>query len=157
MDVVFSLDNPVFRIYVIAAALAIFKMLGQAYLVVARMIRASGGFLNPEDLRRTVSNPNPSAAQLEPNESVERARRMHRNDGENIPLFLAAGLLFVAAEPSPVAAGSLLYGYVASRFAHLAAYATAQNHEVRAAFYSIGTVLLALMTGWGMYAALTRG
>jgi uncharacterized MAPEG superfamily protein len=92
----FTLDNPVFSTYVIAAALAILKMLFHAFLVVYRMIAANGGFLNAEDTRKTFGNPNPSTAQTDPNEAVERARRMHRNEGENTPLFLAAGLLFVA-------------------------------------------------------------
>src|SRR6266849_1223519 len=101
--------NPVFRIYMIAASLAILKMIGQAYITVYRMMRASGGFLNPEDARKTISNPKPNPAQLEPNDYVERARRMHRNDGENIPLFLAAGLLFVASGPSVTLTAWLMY------------------------------------------------
>jgi len=43
----FTLDNPVFRVYVIAASIAILKMLGHAFLTVFRMIRhrraADGG------------------------------------------------------------------------------------------------------------------
>jgi glutathione S-transferase len=152
----FTFENPVFRIYVIAASLMILKMLAQAYIVVARMIRVQGGFLNPEDLRKTIGNPNPNPRQIDHNESVERARRMHRNDGENIPLFLVAGLLFTAASPPAFLAAWLMYGYVVSRFAHFLAYATAQNHEIRAGFYAIGTIILAWMTGYAMYAALTH-
>src|SRR5262245_2428238 len=134
----FTLDNPVFRTYVIAAALAILKMIFHAFLVVMRMMSAQGGFLNPEDTRKTFGNPNASPSQTDPNESVERARRMHRNEGENTPLFLAAGLLFVAAAPPLWLAYVLLYGYIAARLAHFWAYATAQNHEVRATFFSVG-------------------
>lgn len=151
----FSMENPVFRTYVIAASLAIIKMLGHAYLVVYRMIRVNGGFLNPEDARKTFGNPNPGAAQLEPNDDVERARRMHRNEGENTPLFLGAGLLFVAAMPSQALAAWLLYGYVVSRVAHFAAYATAQNHEVRAGIYTISTLVIVAMVAYTLYAALT--
>ena len=153
---IFTLENPVFRIYMIAASLAILKMIGQAYITVYRMMRASGGFLNPEDTRKTIGNPNPNPAQLEPNDYVERARRMHRNDGENIPLFLAAGLLFVASGPSVTLAAWLMYGYVVSRLAHFAAYATAQNHEVRATFYTIGTLIVVTMVGYSLYAALVQ-
>ncbi len=152
----FTLDNPVFRIYVIAASLAILKMISQAYITVYRMMSANGGFLNPEDVRKTIGNPNPNPAQLEPNDDVERARRMHRNDGENIPLFLAAGLLFVASGPSATLAAWLMYGYLVSRLAHFAAYATAQNHEVRASFYTIGTLILVAMVGHALHAALMR-
>jgi glutathione S-transferase len=155
MDI-FSLENPVFQTYMIAASIAILKMLGHAYLVVYNMLRVSGGFLNPEDLRKTVGNPNPSATQTDPNERVERARRMHRNEGENTPLFLVAGLLFVAAAPAPALAPWLLYGYLVARFLHFGAYATAQDHEVRAVFYTIGTVFIAALAGFALYAAVTH-
>lgn len=153
---VFTLDNPVFRIYIIAASLMILKMIGQAYITVYQMMRAKGGFLNPEDIRKTIGNPNPSAAQLEPNDYVDRARRMHRNDGENIPLFLAAGVLFVASAPSVALAQWLMYGYVVSRLAHFVAYATAQNHEVRASFYTIGTLLIVVMVVYSLYAVFAH-
>ena len=66
----FTLDNPVFQTYVIAAALAILKMLFHAFLVVQRMMVVQGGFLNPEDTRKTFGNPNASAAQTDPNPSL---------------------------------------------------------------------------------------
>jgi uncharacterized MAPEG superfamily protein len=152
----FTLDNPVFATYVIAAALAILKMLFHAFLVVYRMIGANGGFLNKEDTRKTFGNPNPSSSQTDPNEAVERARRMHRNEGENTPLFLAAGLLFVAASPPLWLAQSLCYGYLVARLAHFWAYATAQDHEIRATFFSIGAIIIAVLAIIGLYAALTR-
>lgn len=153
---IFSLDNPVFRIYMVAASLAILKMIGHAYITVYRMMRTNGGFLNPEDARKTLGNSNPSPAQLEPDDYVERARRMHRNDGENIPLFLGAGLLFVASGPSATLAAWLMYGYVISRVAHFAAYATAQDHEVRASLYTLGSLILVAMVGCSLYAALSQ-
>jgi len=150
----FSLENPIFRIYVIAASLMILKMLGHAYLVVFRMLRVNGGFVNPEDTKKTLLNPNASATQTDANEYVERARRMHRNEGENTPLFLAAGLIFVAAMPSETLAAIMLYGYVVARLAHFAAYATAQIHDIRATFYTIGTLFLFAMVLHALYAAI---
>jgi glutathione S-transferase len=153
----FTLDNPAFRIYVIAASLAILKMLGHGFLTVYRMIKSNGGFLNPEDTRKTISNPNPSSEQLAPNDYVERARRMHRNEGENTPLFLVAGLLFVAASPSIPLASTLMFGYVAARVAHTYAYVTEHDHEVRAAFFSIGALLTIIMTVYALAAAIVVG
>lgn len=150
----FTLENPVFRTYVIAAALAILKMLFHAYFVVYRMMSAKGGFVSPEDLKKTPINPNPDPAQLAPNEAVERARRMHRNEGENTPYFLAAGLIFVAASPPVLLAAFLLYGYIAARVAHFLAYATAQIHDVRATFFTLGTIAIAAMAGYALWAAL---
>jgi uncharacterized MAPEG superfamily protein len=139
------MENPVFRIFVIAAGVAILKMVGHSFFTVSRMMKNNGGFLNPEDTRKTFGNPNPSADQLKPLEDVERARRMHRNELENTPIFLVAGLLFVAASPPVWFASIALYGYVAARFAHTYAYATARDHEVRASFFSIGALLTVSM------------
>jgi glutathione S-transferase len=151
---VYSFDNPVFRTYAIAASLAMLKMLGQALSVVAAMMRKKGGFLNPEDTRRTFSNPDASPAQIEPDADVERQRRMHRNDGENIPLFLASGFLLVAAQPSSLLAAVLLYGFVAVRIAHTIAYATRQDHEIRATFFSVGLVIQFVIIGYVLFRAL---
>jgi uncharacterized MAPEG superfamily protein len=150
-----SLDHPVFATYAVSACLLILKMLGQAYLNVFRMMRAEAGFLNPEDARKTPLNPNPRPGQLDPLEEVERSRRMHRNDTENIPLFLTAGLLFALTDPPLWAAQLLMYGYVASRAAHFVAYATAQIHDVRAGFWTLGTLLLAVMVGWTLWGIAT--
>jgi glutathione S-transferase len=152
----YTLDNPVFRVYVIAASLAILKMLGHAFLTVYRMIKADGGFLNPEDLRKTAFNPQPNPGQMAPNDYVERARRLHRNEGENTPLFLAGGLLLVSASPPLAVAAALMYGYVAARVAHTYAYLTERDHEVRAAFFSIGALLTAAMPVYALVAVLWR-
>jgi glutathione S-transferase len=149
-----SLRNPLFATYVIAAALMILKAVSMSWLTVARMMGEKGGFRAPEDLRKTPFNPAPNPSQLEANERVERIRRIQLNDLENLPFFFVAGLLFVLSGPPLLLAQCLLYAYVASRLLHFAAYLTAQNHEVRAAFWTIGSVILVFMTGWALLAAL---
>jgi len=72
----FTADNPVFTLYVLAAGLAILKMLGHAFLTVQRMVKVNSGFLNPEDTRRTLMNPNPSPTQTDTNDYIELARRL---------------------------------------------------------------------------------
>ncbi len=151
-----SFDNPVFRMYVIAGTLAILKMVGHAFLTVYRMMHDNGGFLNPEDLRKTALNPQPDARQIAPNDYVERARRMHRNEGENTPLFLAAGLLFVAAAPPPWLAMLLLYGYVAMRLAHAYVYLSERDHEVRATFFTLGALAIVAMCIYALAAAVSH-
>jgi glutathione S-transferase len=150
----FTLENPVFRVYIVAAGIMILKMIGHAFLTVYRMMKTNGGFLNPEDTRRTLLNANPSPDQIAPNDYVERSRRMHRNELENTPAFLAAGLLFVAASPSVTLAAVLMYGYVAARFAHAYAYLTERDHEVRATFFTIGAILTVAMIVYALAAAL---
>ncbi len=88
-----SLRNPLFATYVVAATLIILKAVAMSWLTVARMLQANGGFRAPEDIRKTPMNPQPEARQLLPDERVERIRRIHLNDLENLPFFLVAGLL----------------------------------------------------------------
>jgi uncharacterized MAPEG superfamily protein len=137
-----TFENPVFVTYVIAATLMIVKMMGQGWITVARMMKVGGGFLNPEDAAQGMANPKPRAGQLDADDYVERSRRMHRNDTENIPMFLAAGFLFVLTQPPLLVAQVLLFGYAASRLAHFWAYFTAKSHEVRATFFSIGSLIV---------------
>ena len=150
-----SLQDPVFATYVIAATLMILKAVGMSWLTVVRMLQVKGGFRSPEDLRKTPLNPVPDPRQLEPDERVERIRRIHMNDLENLPFFLVAGLLFVLAGPPLLLTRVLLYGYVASRLLHFIAYFTAQTHEVRATFWTLGSLILVFITCWTLAAALS--
>ena len=86
-----SLQNPVFATYVIAATIMILKAVGMSWLTVVRMMQVKGGFRSPEDIKKTPLNPDPDPKQLEPNERVERIRRIQLNDLENLPFFLVAG------------------------------------------------------------------
>ncbi len=111
--VLLSPQNPVFAAYLIAAAIMVLKLMGQGWVTVIRMIGSDGGLLNPEDLRPGPANRNPRPEQLEANEGVERSRRIQRNDLENIPAFLAAGLLFVTVGPPLLLARILFIAFVA--------------------------------------------
>ena len=149
-----SFQNPVFATYAIAACIMILKAVAMSWLTVARMMQVKGGFRSPEDVKKTILNPAPSAEQLAPNEYVDRIRRIHLNDLENLPFFLVAGLLFVLTEPSLKLTQWLLYGYVVSRLLHFAAYFTARTHDTRATLWTVGSVILIFMTVWTLFAAL---
>jgi uncharacterized MAPEG superfamily protein len=151
---VFSMENPVFVTYVIAAAIMVLKIMGQGWMTVYRMLISDSGLASPEDLQVGLINRNPRPEQLEPNDYVDRSRRMHRNDLENIPAFLGCGLLFVAVAPSPLLASLLMYGFVAARLAHTLAYATKQTHEVRATLYTIGSAIVIAMAVYVLIAAI---
>jgi glutathione S-transferase len=55
------------------------------------------------------------------------------------------GLLFVLTDPSLKLAQWLFYGYSASRLLHFLAYASAQVHEIRATFWTVGSVIIIAM------------
>ena len=143
-----TLNDPVFATYVIAASLMIIKMMGQGWITVARMMKVGGGYVNPEDEEPGMINSEPRPGQTDPDEYVERSRRMHRNDTENVPIFLVAGLLFVLTQPPLWLAQLLLYGYVASRFGHFWAYIAARGHDPRAFFFSVGSLIIIGISGY---------
>ena len=140
-----TMENPVFVTYMICAAIMILKIMGQGWMTVYRMLKSNSGLASPEDLQLGLINKSPSPEQLEINDYVDRSRRMHRNDLENIPAFLACGLLFVAAGPSLLLANILMYSFVVARLGHTLAYASKQTHEVRATLYTIGSMVVIIM------------
>jgi uncharacterized MAPEG superfamily protein len=152
----YSMRNPVFVAYIVAAAIVILKLMGQGWITVYRMMKSEMGLLNPEDLLPGPFNRNPDPRQLELNDYVERSRRIQRNDLENIPAFLAAGLLFVAVEPPAILAIALLALFVIARLVHTMVYATGQRHEIRATPYTIGSLVVIFMAGYALISALTR-
>ena len=151
-----SLQNPLFTTYVIAASIMILKAVTMSWLTVARMMQVRGGFRSPEDIKKTMLNPNPSAEQLAPNEYVDRIRRIQQNDLENLPFFLVSGFLFILTEPSLMLAQWLLYGYVISRLLHFGAYFTARTHDTRATLWTVGSLILIFMSCWTLLVALRQ-
>jgi len=151
-----SLQDPLFATYAIAASLMILKAVGMSWLTVVRMMQAKGGFRSPEDLRKTALNPQPDPKQLEPDERVERIRRIHLNDLENLPFFLAAGFLYVLTGPPLLLAQVLLYGYVVSRLLHFAAYLSARTHDTRATLWTVGSLIIIFMTCRALIAAIMQ-
>jgi uncharacterized MAPEG superfamily protein len=149
-----TLQNPVFVTYLIASSLMVLKVMGQGWVTVYRMMRVNAGWASPEDLRPGMINRTPDPGQLEVNDYVDRSRRMHRNDLENIPGFWVAGLLFVAVAPPLWLAQGLIYGFVAARAGHAVAYGTAMSHEVRATFYTVGSLIVIAMAFYSLFAVL---
>lgn len=147
-------QDQVFSTYAIAAAIMILKAVAMSWLTVVQMTRVNGGFRAPEDLRKTRLNPNPNANQTQPNESVDRIRRIHLNDLENIPFFLAAGFLWVLTKPSLLEAQIVLYAYVITRLLHFAAYLSARSHDVRAMLWTPGSLIIIYMAVRTLMAAL---
>lgn len=146
-----DLSDPVFATWAIASALLVLKVMGQGWMTVYRMMKVNAGWASPEDLRPGLINKAPDPSQLEVNDYVDRSRRMHRNDLENIPAFWVAGLVFAASAPPLWLAQVLMYGFVATRAAHALAYGTGQSHEMRATFYTIGSVIVVYMALHGLW------
>lgn len=149
-----DLQGPLFAAYAIAATIMTLKVVAMSWLTVYRMMKSSTGLRSPEDLRPSPLNPSPSPSQLEASDYVDRIRRIQHNDLENVPFFLVAGALFVASAPPLWLAQALLYGYVVTRLLHFVAYLTAQLHDVRAALWTPGSLIIVFMSGWALLTAL---
>lgn len=144
--VLLSFDNPVFVAFAIAAGVMVLKAVAMSWLTVARMMWFRSGFRSPEDLRKTLLNPSPDPKQLLPDERIERIRRIQQNDLENLPFFFVAGVLYVLTSPPLALAQWLFYGYALSRLLHFVAYFTAQTHDLRAALWTIGSLIIVFMS-----------
>lgn len=143
-----SLDNPAFQTYMLAASIMILKLMFQPWMTVVRMMKIGAGFRSPEDLKKSPLNPNPNETQLELVDYVDRSRRLNLNDLESIPGFLAAGFLFVLTDPPLLLAQILIWTFVVARAAHFIAYITAQLHDVRATFWTFGSLPVITMAGY---------
>lgn len=113
MSVISALDfnNEVFRVYITWGGLLLIKLLLMAFLTGVQRFR-KGAYENPEDLggRENV--------EIKKDEDVERVRRAHLNDLENIPAFLLAGFFYVLTEPNKDLATILIRIAVLARIGH---------------------------------------
>ncbi|CAH2099875.1 unnamed protein product [Euphydryas editha] len=112
---VIPISDPVVQSYILYSAILALKLLSVSTLTT--LVRISKGvFANPEDakLGGKVKLDDPA---------VERTRRAHRNDLENIPAFWILGALYVTTGPAAAWATLLFRVYTVSRIIHTIVYA----------------------------------
>ncbi|CAH2230202.1 jg25762 [Pararge aegeria aegeria] len=111
-----SLIQPAVRSYIVYSSILALKVLGMS--VLTGIVRHKKKvFANEEDAKPTrgvVKYDDPD---------VERVRRAHLNDLENIPAFWLLGALYLTTEPSAALATLLFRVYAAGRIAHTLVYA----------------------------------
>uniref|UniRef100_W8BV24 Microsomal glutathione S-transferase 1 n=1 Tax=Ceratitis capitata TaxID=7213 RepID=W8BV24_CERCA len=111
-----TLENEVLTAYLFWSAVLVLKMLFMSLLTGLMRFRTQT-FANPEDLldkRLKVKFDNPD---------VERVRRAHRNDLENIIPFFVIGFLYVLTDPIPGLAINLFRAVGIARIVHTIVYA----------------------------------
>lgn len=79
------------------------------------------------------------------NEKVERVRRIHQNDLENILPFLVVGLYYVLADPNALAAKILIGIAVGARFAHTLVYFFAVPQPARTLCWAVHYLITCYM------------
>ncbi|TDG42100.1 hypothetical protein AWZ03_011470 [Drosophila navojoa] len=118
-----TLNNPVFKSFTFWAGVLVVKMLAMSLLTAIQRFKTKT-FANPEDLM----SPKLKVKFDDPN--VERVRRAHRNDLENILPFFAIGLLYTLTNPSAFLAINLFRAVGISRIVHTLVYAITLSRDV---------------------------
>lgn len=110
------LATPALQAYAVCAALLVLKMwlTGNATGLL-RVLR--GVYITPEDYAFTGK---PDTGK---DETIERLRRAHQNDLENVLPFLAVGAVYAATGPSATLAGWLFAIFTVARIVHTVVYA----------------------------------
>jgi microsomal prostaglandin-E synthase 1 len=130
-----TLLDPTTRLFVACAATLVLKMALTGYATaILRNLR--GVYVSPEDYRWRGKKPGP------PDEQIERIRRAHRNDLENILPFLAVGALAVRIGAVSYAAACWLFiPFTVARILHTFAYSLGWQ-PWRSILFGIGDLAL---------------
>ncbi|XP_057674783.1 prostaglandin E synthase [Corythoichthys intestinalis] len=128
------LRNSVFSCFVFYAVLLVLKMYMLAFITGQLRLRKKA-FANPEDAMR---HGGPQFHRLDPD--VERCRRAHRNDMENIFPFLFLGAIYSMTGPSLGVARLHFLVFTACRMLHSVAYLAALPAPTRSLAYVLAQV-----------------
>ncbi|MBM4257711.1 MAG: MAPEG family protein [Deltaproteobacteria bacterium] len=134
-------ENPAFGIYALCAAILGVKMLASAFYTGSRR-QKTNGYINPEDAQRFGGEG--VVAKPEEAPEVARALRIQRNDLENIPLFLAIGLIYVLSGASATGVMILCGLFTVARVVHTFVYAKGIQ-PARAICFGIGALCTLVM------------
>ena len=106
------ITNPAFQTYAVCSAILAIKMLlGGNYTTMMRM--RNSGYVNPEDAKTFGGTANERE-----HPAVAHALRIQRNDGENIPLFFAIGLIYVLSGATAFGATVYCWTFTIARLVH---------------------------------------
>lgn len=132
------LADPTMQVFAVCAAILVLKMwLTGTATGLTRILR--GAYITDEDYE-LVGKTEPRTDPL-----VERLRRVHQNDLENILPFLAVGFLYALTGPSETIAWWLFTLFTAARIAHTGTYLLSLQ-PWRSIIFEIGNVILLIVT-----------
>lgn len=134
------MGQPAMHAFVIAAAVLVLKMVLTGNLTGLSRV-AKGVFLTPEDYAVTGKQDTGEDA------FIERTRRIHRNDLENILPFLAIGWIFALTGISATVAAWLFGIFTVARIAHTLTYLGGLQ-PWRTIVYEVGNIVLLIITVW---------
>jgi len=113
-----NVDQELFEAFAFYAAIVVVKMLVMSPLTIRQRL-GSGTFMSSEDV---VGRWKEKGFKTGPNENVERVRRAHLNDMENILPFFCLGLLYIFTNPALDTAVLVFRIFAACRIIHSIVY-----------------------------------
>ncbi|XP_076454655.1 microsomal glutathione S-transferase 1-like [Babylonia areolata] len=132
-----SMENPVFKAFVTYAVIVLVKTMAMSLMTAVTRFK-NMSFANPED---SAGFKDKDGGKLKPvlnNPSVERVRRCHLNDLENVLPFVLIGLLYVATSP-PLASALLHFRlFAGARLLHTVVYLVPVPQPARALTFFVG-------------------
>lgn len=136
-----SRNNPVFSAYVFYSTILVLKMLAMAPLTARQRFRKKA-FANPEDsvaFKGKLKLDDPD---------VERVRRGHQNDLENILPFITVAFFYTLIDPTEFLAVSLFRAYTVARILHTFVYTVVVIPQPsRAIAFGVGLAITIYMAG----------
>lgn len=140
------LDSLPVRLYAICALLLVLKMMAVGVVTSSIRIRRKV-FASPEDYRFQGLE---AASQRDAD--VERARRAHRNDLENVLPFLAVGAIYAFSGPSDAGAWICFVGFTTARILHSIFYLTGSMPHRTVAFAAgfVLTLWMIASSAWSL-------
>lgn len=118
---IISYDNPVMAAFAFYTVIVLFKLLFMG-LWTSIVRGRKGAFANPEDVASFYKGKHPEKKPIFNDPDVERVRRNHLNDLENIPPFIFIGFLYTLTSPSPLIALWHFRIYAFARILHTVSY-----------------------------------
>jgi uncharacterized MAPEG superfamily protein len=141
------LGNPAFRLFAIVALILVLKMAAVGmYTSTLRLGR--GVYATPEDYALQGMT-----AKMTSDADVERVRRAHLNDLENILPFFWVGFCFAVTRPPYVAAEVFFIGFAVARILHSIFYIRSMQPHRTIAF-TVASVLNGVMLVWTLVVLL---
>ena len=125
-----DVDKDLFSAYAFYAGVVTLKMVIMSFLT-ARQRFSNKTFISPEDVRRPGSK-------CGVHEDVERVRRAHQNDIENIPPFLILGFLYMFTNPAHATALLCYRLFAGARILHSIVYLLVIPQPSRALAFFVG-------------------
>ncbi|XP_029318357.1 microsomal glutathione S-transferase 1.2 [Cottoperca gobio] len=129
------MENEVFRAFTTYAAIVILKMLLMAPLTAYYRI-TRGAFSNDEDVAMKATEERKKLLRTHPD--VERVRRCHQNDIENVIPFVGLALLYTLTGPELSTALLHFRIFAGSRICHTISYVCALPQPCRGLSWMVG-------------------